>query len=202
MALESIQAQCRSAEVAATTEILFGGVLELVVQAAETSQLLALGRRGHGHADSPDRLGRNFRAISRRTDLPILAGGDQERIVHRLLVAYNGSDRARGALDWASRLQQALPAEIAAVAVQETDADPAGQWLQEAQAALPHLHFDTCWCLQRHGTPAVEIVATAGEIETDLILMGRYGHSAFIERLVGSTVDYVLKNSPLPILMA
>jgi nucleotide-binding universal stress UspA family protein len=119
-----------------------------------------------------------------------------------LLVAYNGSDRARSALNWAGRLQQTLPAEIAAVAVQETDADLAGQWLQEAQAALPYLHFDTCWCLKRQGQPAAEIVAAAEEIETDLILMGRYGHSAFIERLTGSTVEYVLKNSPLPILLA
>jgi nucleotide-binding universal stress UspA family protein len=202
MALESIQTRCRSADVAVTTEMLFGGVPELVLQAAATSQLLALGRRGHGHADSPDRLGCNFRTISRRSTRPILAGGDKERIVHRLVVAYNGSDRAHRALDWASRLQQALPAEIAVVAVQETDGDLAGQWLQEAQAALPHLHFDTCWCLERRGPPAAEIVATAVEIETDLILMGRSGHAAFIDLLVGSTVEYVLKNSPLPILMA
>jgi nucleotide-binding universal stress UspA family protein len=200
--LEWLEMQCQAAGVPITTDILFGGVPELALREAGKAHLLALGRRGHGHADNPAHLGRNFQAIARRVDRPILVGGDEECAVHRLLLAYNGSERARKALAWASRLQESLPAEIAVVAVQETDADLPGQWLQEAQAALPRLHFDICWCLERRGTPAAEIVAVAGEIETDLIVMGRYGHSAFIERLAGSTVGDVLKATRLPVLIA
>jgi nucleotide-binding universal stress UspA family protein len=199
--LESLQMQCQSAGVPITTDILFGGVPQLVLQEAGRARLLALGRRGHGHADNPAHLGRNFQAIARRVGQPVLVGGDEERAVRRLLLAYNDSERARKALAWASRLQESLPAEIAVVAVQETRADLPGQWLQEAQAALPRLHFDTCWCLERRGTPAAEIVASAEEIETDLIVMGRYGHSALVEWLAGSTVGDLLKATRLPVLM-
>jgi nucleotide-binding universal stress UspA family protein len=199
--LESLESQCGSAKVPATTEILFGGVPELVLLQAGKAQLLALGRRGHGHADDVDHLGRNFQAIARRTGRPLLVGGDEQRIVHRLLLAYNGSSRAQNALGWVSRLRATLPAEVSVLSVQETEADPASQWLEEAHARLAPDTSDICWCLQRSGTPAAEIVAAAEEIEADLIVMGRYGHSAFIEWLTGSTVEYVLRNTQRPVLM-
>jgi nucleotide-binding universal stress UspA family protein len=52
-----------------------------------------------------------------------------------------------------------------------------------------------------NGWKKPEIVAAAEEIEADLIVMGRYGHSAFIEWLTGSTVEYVLRNTRRPVLM-
>jgi nucleotide-binding universal stress UspA family protein len=112
MVLDALQGQCQSVGVPATTEMLFGGVPELVLQQAAGAELLAMGRRGHGHAGDPDRLGRNFRAIARRVGRPILVGGDDMYEVHRLLLAYNGSSRAQNALAWVSRLRDTLPAEI------------------------------------------------------------------------------------------
>lgn len=201
MVLDSLQAHCQAVGIAVTIDMLFGGVSELVLQQAAGAELLAMGRRGHGHASDPDRLGRNFRAIARRADRPILVGGDEMFEVHRLLLAYNSSSRARNALAWVSRLRDTLPAEVSVLSVQETEADPAGQWLEEAHGELARSSTEDCWCLQRTGTPAAEIVAAASEIEADLIVMGRYGHSKFIEWLTGSTVEYVLRNSQRPVLM-
>jgi nucleotide-binding universal stress UspA family protein len=199
--LDSLEGQCQAAQVPVVTESLFGGVPELVLRQAVGAQLLAIGRRGHGHADNPEYLGRNFRAMARRAGRPILVGGDEMQAVHRLLLAYNGSSRAQNALTWVSRLQDSLPAQVSVVGVQETDADPVDQWLEEAYAQLAPDSSDDCWCLRRRGTPAAEIVAAAQEVEADLIVMGRYGHSALIERLTGSTVGYVLRNTRRPVLM-
>jgi nucleotide-binding universal stress UspA family protein len=201
MVLDSLQAHCQSSGIPATTETLFGGVPELVLQQAAGAALLAMGRRGHGHANDPDHLGRNFRAIARRVDRPILVGGDEMPTVHRLLMAYNGSRRAQNALDWVARLRDTLPAQVSVLSVQETEADPADKWLAEAHAQLARDTTEECWCLQRSGTPAAEIVAAAEEVEADLVVMGRYGHSAFIEWLTGSTVGQVLRHTRRPVLM-
>jgi nucleotide-binding universal stress UspA family protein len=201
VALEWLASACEAAGVPSSTQILAGGVAELVEREANKAQLVALGRRGHGHADDPEHLGRNFRAIARRVERPLLAGGDVVRPVQRLLLAYNGTKRSREAMVWVARLRDALPAEVAIVAVQETEADRTREWLDEAQAYLAGDHSTACWCLECQGTPAAEIVAAAKEIETDLVVMGRYGHSALIERVVGSTVDRVLRNTTLPVLM-
>jgi nucleotide-binding universal stress UspA family protein len=56
--------------------------------------------------------------------------------------------------------------------------------------------------LHRLGQPAREIVAVAEENQADLIVMGRYRHTALLEWLMGSTVDRVLRGTELPVLMA
>ncbi len=202
VALEWLESGCRSAGVPVSTEILVGGVTEMLERESLKAELLALGRWGHGYAHDREHLGRKFQAIARRMQVPLLVGGDAVRPVRRLLLAYNGSDHAKGALAWVARLHSALPAEVAIVSVRDTDADRPGEWLKEAQAHLEGGDSSACWCLERNGQPAAEIVAAAGEVEADLVVMGRYGHSALIEWLTGSTVAGVLKGTALPVLLA
>jgi nucleotide-binding universal stress UspA family protein len=200
-ALQLLAARCQVAGVPVTTEIEFGGVLELLLQEAAQVELLALGRRGHRHAVDPHRLGGHFRAIAHRIQRPLLVGGDEQRPVQRLLLAYHGSQTAQRALGWASLLQQALSASVVVVAVQDSG-DAPDQWAMDmetrvTQSSLGHYEF-----LTRVGQPATEIVAVAAENQVDLIVMGRYHHVALLEWLAGSTVDQVLRNTGLPVLVA
>jgi nucleotide-binding universal stress UspA family protein len=200
-ALQSLAARCQAAGVPVTTEIEFGGVLELLLQEAAQVELLALGRRGHRHAVDPHRLGGHFRAIAHRIQRPLLVGGDQQRPIQRLLLAYDGSETAQRALGWASLLQQALSARVIVLAVQASGETP-GQWALEletqvAQSNLGHYEF-----LTRMGQPGAEIVAVAAENQVDMIVMGRYHHIPLLEWLAGSTVDKVLRNTGLPVLVA
>lgn len=200
-ALQLLAARCQAAGVPVTTDIEFGSVLQLLLQEAAQVELLALGRRGHRHAVDPHRLGGHFRAIAHRIQRPLLVGGDEQRPVQRLLLAYDGSETAQRALGWASLLQQALSARVVVVAVQDSG-DAPGQWAmdmetQVAQSSLGHYEF-----LTRVGQPATEIVAVAAENQVDLIVMGRYHHVALLEWLAGSTVDKVLRSTGLPVLVA
>jgi nucleotide-binding universal stress UspA family protein len=201
MALQWLEAHARAAGVAVTVDLLAGGVMELVLREATQARLLAIGRRGHGHAGDPTHLGSNFRAIAHRTRLPVVVGGDEERSVQRLLLAYDSSRQARRALEWASRLQHTLPAEVLVLAVQEQGTEPVEQWLEEARLHLDHGGPGSCRCLRRTGQPATEIAATADENDVDLVVMGRYRHQAPIEWLVGSTVDQVLRGTQVPVLI-
>ena len=118
-ALRELEARCQAAQVAATTDLLFGGVPEMVLREADRPQLLALGRRGHGHASDSGYLGRNFRAIAHHTLRPMLVGGDEERSMERLLLAYNGSEHAQHALAWAILLQRTLHSDVVVLSVKE-----------------------------------------------------------------------------------
>jgi nucleotide-binding universal stress UspA family protein len=196
-ALQMLEVRCQAAGVPVTAEMLAGGVAEMVLRESEHARLLAIGRRGHGHEGDPDHLGQSFRTIAHHTRLPLVIGGDEERTVRRLLLAYDDSERARSALSWTSLLQRTLPAEVVVVAVQENGLQTTSEWLEEARAQLAG-----CKCLQRQGLPAGEIVAAAEESQADLIVMGHYRHTALLEWLMGSTVDRVLRGTQLPVLMA
>ncbi|MFQ5665968.1 MAG: universal stress protein [Candidatus Binatia bacterium] len=194
--------RCRAAQVPVTVDIVLGKVPEQVLQAAGEAVLLALGRCGHGHAADPSRLGRHFRAIAHHAPCPLLVGGAQEREVRRLLLAYNGSVRARRALTWTVRLQRALPAEVVVVSVQHSERDTVREWSQEARNRLDEGDLAHYRFLTRAGEPVSEIVTAATEHQADFILMGGYRHTAAMEWLVGSTVDGVLRRARLPIVVA
>ena len=196
-ALQLLEARCRAAGVPVRAEVLAGGVPEILLGKSEQAQLLAIGRRGHGHAGDAHHLGRSFRAVAHHAHLPLVIGGDEERTVRRLLLAYDGTKHAQVALAWASLLQRTLPAQVAVVAVQENGIQSADEWLEEARA-----HLSGCQCLPRLGQPASNIVAVAEETQADLLVMGRYRHTALLEGLLGSTVDRVLRGTQLPVLMA
>jgi nucleotide-binding universal stress UspA family protein len=199
-ALHWLEARCQAADVPVTTNLLAGGVPELVLEEAAQVRLLAIGRRGQGHADDPSHLGRNFRAIAHHAHCPILVGGDEQRPIQHLLLAYNDSENAQRALVWASILQRTLPAKVTVLAVQES-ADTSHQWVTDmdtrvAQSGLAPYDFIT-----RTGQPATEIAAAAEENLVDLIVMGRYRHTAAVEWLLGSTVDRVLRDTSLSVLI-
>lgn len=56
-------------------------------------------------------------------------------------------------------------------------------------------------CIVRSGVDYQEIVALAGEIDADLIVLGMHGHGFLVHALVGSTTERVLHHAPCPVLV-
>ena len=72
---------------------------------------------------------------------------------------------------------------------------------EEAKADGEDQAFVTDEILIKHGTPAEMIVETAQELSCDLIVMGTHGHSAIADVLIGSTAKWVVRQSPIPVLV-
>jgi nucleotide-binding universal stress UspA family protein len=202
VALAALAKICEQARVPFVAEIIFGRVADLILQQAPAATLLALGRRGNTKATEVGVLGSNFLSIAHHAPCPFVAGGDPPRALRRLLLAYNGSPSARDALAWAIRLQQSLPADVTIVAVQESETSKPDDWIEEARRQVPPPHITRYQFVRREGDPVPAITATARESQADAIVLGRYRHMAAIEWLVGSTVDGVLKQIQLPVLVA
>ncbi len=47
-----------------------------------------------------------------------------------------------------------------------------------------------------------EIIKFLKEYDADLLFIGAYGHSRIIEMVLGSTTEYVLRNSPCPVFLS
>ena len=54
--------------------------------------------------------------------------------------------------------------------------------------------------LIRHGTPSDEILKTAKERRTDLIVVGRHGHRLLERVFLGTTAERVVREAPCPVL--
>jgi nucleotide-binding universal stress UspA family protein len=72
---------------------------------------------------------------------------------------------------------------------------------EEAQADGEDQSFVTDEVLIKTGTPAEVIAKTAQEQNCDLIVMGTHGHGSIADIFVGSTAKWVIKHSPIPVLV-
>jgi nucleotide-binding universal stress UspA family protein len=61
--------------------------------------------------------------------------------------------------------------------------------------------FVTDEILIESGTPAEVIVQTAQEQHCDVIVMGTHGHGVIADFLMGSTAKWVIRHSPIPVLV-
>ena len=72
---------------------------------------------------------------------------------------------------------------------------------EEAQAEGLDQAFVTDEILIESGPPAEVIVETARKRNCDLIVMGTHGLSAIADALIGSTAKWVVRQSPIPVLV-
>ena len=72
---------------------------------------------------------------------------------------------------------------------------------EEAKTDGENQAFVTDEVLIESGSPSEVIVETAKKLSCDLIIMGTHGQGALAEVLIGSTARWVVKNSPIPVLV-
>ena len=72
---------------------------------------------------------------------------------------------------------------------------------EEVKADEEDQTFVTDEILIKDGAPAEIIVQTAIEQNCDLVVMGTHGHGAIADVLIGSTAKWVIRQSPIPVLV-
>lgn len=202
LSLIEIEEMCQNMNVPLTTEMIFGGVPETILEASKHFSLLAIGRRGNHHETDGHHLGGNFRKIAHHARIPLLIGGtDITLLGHRhILLAYDGSKFSHTALSWTEKLQKMF-ADVMAVSVgQRCEEDCA--WLEARQkeiadSRLKHYEFD-----REIGEPGKIIASVASSRQADMIVMGSYQHSQFREWATHSTLNNVIHEAAVPILAA
>ncbi len=200
--LQALKSKYQESDVWATTETGLGGVEKTVLDQARKAAILAVGRRGNGHPDTSDYLGSNFCRIAHSGKLPLLVGGDSAKTIKKILLAYNGRERAQKALAWIKRFLDHGTFEMLAVIVKEEDDSSDQFWKEEIKSEFSRNKLKNFRLITRRGNAGEQIARTAVESEADLLVMGGYRHKPLLEWLEGSTLESVLKKMSLPILVA
>lgn len=199
-ALEELSRRAAAAGVNARTELAEGEVGRVICERASLADLVVLGRSGKGGVASTLLFGSTFETVIRCSPRPVLVSIGEPRPIRRVLVAYDGSERAKDALEIVAREEWLRGAEVLVVSVvepgragQET-LDAAGSYLREHQIEpslllLPDQH------------PAAAILQVAEQRDIDLIALGGYGHGRFLEVFYGHTANEVLRGTKRPVLV-
>jgi nucleotide-binding universal stress UspA family protein len=138
-----------------------------------------------------------FRKIIEKSSRPLLTIPGEARPFKRALLAFDGSDRAKEALFVATYLAEMWKTELVVFTALDSP--------QLKADAQDHVHR----YLDLHEVEAEYIVSdrgatehlkqTADENNIDLVLMGGYGGSKLQQVFIGSALDYMLRESNIPI---
>lgn len=191
--------QCEVHGVKGKLAVEVGRVARKICERSRWADLVVVGL---AHPPAPEpvaKLSSGFRTLIRRCPTPVLAVPGTFSPLSRLLLAYDGSPKSKEALYIATYMAARghLPLTVVTVV--------------EGGHVTPDTLTEARQYLQRHGVqaslvvesgPVAEVILRAmEEYESDLILMGGYGHSPLLEVVLGSAVDRVLRASRQPVLI-
>ena len=197
-ALKRAGAICERHGVKCRTELRTGNVVSVVADAAAQTDLLVIGERGEDEELETGFLGSVTEKLVRKAERPLLLTGLRVREFRKALLAYDGSEAAQRAMKMLARLAAALRMEVDAVQMVEEG---------EPTTALDHVvkffkdvpvHLSTHYLLS--DTHAV-IIEHAKEINCDLMVMGAYDNWVAESMSLGTTTEYLIRNSPVPVLL-
>jgi nucleotide-binding universal stress UspA family protein len=135
----------------------------------------------------------------------------------KILIANDGSDGARKALETAIGLARRLGAELSMVSVEElprfaSSVDEIVEDKHDQNQRFARVIREARRTAEAQGVGLAARVVTGHAVPTivglveregfDLLVVGFMGHSALYDRLIGSTTDRLVELAPCPVLVA
>ena len=148
------------------------------------------------------KLRSGMRTLIRRCAQPLLVVPGNMRPICRILLAFDGSPRAKEATYIATYMAKEWNATLYLLTTYRDKKvkEEMKEYFLEAKNYIirhdlfPHAHL-------REGLTGETILAFAEEKNIDLILMGSYGSDLISEVVWGSSIDYVLQSTKIPLLI-
>jgi nucleotide-binding universal stress UspA family protein len=190
--------RCRARQVTGEFAVAVGPIARRICERARWADLVVISL-AHPPQPSPiAKLSSGLRTLIRRCETPILTVPGNASPIERLLLAYDGSPKAKEALYITTYLAAQAGAPVSVVSVMDSEEEALAR-LDEARAYLAAHEVEVA---TRSGNPpaAKAILQAAQATNSDLILMGGYGYSPVLEVILGSAVDKILREGTQPVL--
>ena len=198
--LEDFAARCETHGVRYTTFLDMGLIANEICERAKVADLVVIGHRGVNEEFSTGLLGTTAETITRKCPRPIFVSTKQFAPIENPLLAYDGSQRASSAMESAAEFCARLQLPLTVLTIAKEDAVVRNN-LQQARSYLSSYAIETSY-QSAHGYPEQKIIEHLVNHRHDLLFIGAYGHRRIIEMVLGSTTEYVLRNSPCPVFLA
>jgi nucleotide-binding universal stress UspA family protein len=181
------------------TEKLHGSPVDIICDKSHLVDLLIMGARGEFAKWESTLVGATLEAVGRQCNKPIFIVPKKYNEIHDILFAYDGSDKANKGLQLAGYIATKLPVTTTILTVNENE-QLRNKFLQEANKYLEPYKIAVN-LTGKSGSPEKEIVSFAEENKSDAIVMGAFGQSRIRKAILGSTTEYVMRNSKIPVLL-
>jgi nucleotide-binding universal stress UspA family protein len=196
--LERAAAVCERYGVACRTELETGSVVKILAERSAHADLLVMGQHGEDEERETGFLGSVSEKVVRKVERPVLLAQPPLREFRKALLAYDESAAARRAMQALARLAVVLGMDVDAVELVE--------WNEPTEALTEVIQYfkDYPVHLNTHylkGDSLSLILDHAREEKCDLLAMGAYADQTAESLGLGSTTEYLMRNSTVPVLL-
>jgi nucleotide-binding universal stress UspA family protein len=199
--LDAVADRCRKAGVPCSTLHRTGSVVENIAEEETRTELVVLGQRGE-HAQAIGQfLGSSVERVVRRSIKPCLVTPAKFRELRQVLVAYDGSAQSSKSLQVAVEFSQTLSLKLSIVTVVPAPPEMGVNNVLEDAVRMARDHGIEPVAETLVGHAEQRILEYAERQQTDLIVMGAYGHTRIREMILGSTTTHVIRKSDVPVLL-
>lgn len=193
---ERFQQICADTGVDGNLVIESGNIANKICERAAMTDLIVL-KVAHPPRGGLSTLKSPFRAIITRSSRPLLAVPSGVSQIQRALLAYDGGARSKEALFLATYLAEMWKTElIVFTSIEGTRISPQVQDYVRRYLDIHEVEAD--YVITEHDSTAF-LGKTVEERQADLILMGSYSGPLIKDVIIGSSLDYMLRKSRVPI---
>lgn len=197
-ALERAAVICEHYDVGCRKELRTGNVVKAISERAARADLLVLGQHGETEERETGFLGSVAEKLVRSVRKPVLLAQPPFRELRRALLAYDGSPAAQRAMRALAPLAVALGLEVDAVQLVEPD-EPTTALIEVPRFFKDYpVHTSTHYLT---GDSLRVILDHITEEKCDLLVMGAYADCTAESTSLGSTTEYLMRNSAVPVLV-
>jgi len=190
---------CKEAGVDGSLAIDVGDITKRICERAVPTDLIVL-KIMNPPATGVSALSSPFRTIIANSSRPLLTVPATASQFKKALLAYDGSDRAKEALFVATYIAEIWKTGL--LVFTALDGSKVATDVQDHVRKYLDIHEVTAeYLVSEHGAMDA-LKKTADEHAVDLVLMGSHGGSVLQQVFVGSALDYMLRESRVPIFIS
>ena len=176
-----------------------GSLVETIQEFEDSVDMIFMGKRGE-HADMDSVfLGANLEKVARAIHKPLFIVASVVRPIKRFLIAYDGKDSVRKAIDYITDrplLKKGVECHLLVVERSKGDIETS-----EAEQKLRKAGFTTILKTEQSHHVDQVISSYVVENQIDLLITGAYSHSRMHSLLLGSTTASLIKSCKVPLLL-
>ena len=190
---------CEAAHIACADHLVTGVVPTEITRLARDVDIVLLGRGGMHTRLSKALLGSVVETVVRSRVKPTMVSSEHYIEIRRPLLATDGSAPAMAALATAIMFVRQFDLPLAVVHC-ASEAGRREAFLDDIEAQLT-ADGVTCSVDRLQGNAHEDLVSYMREHRHDLLFMGAFGHQRIVEWVLGSTTQYLLRTSPIPLVL-
>jgi len=187
---------CIDAGVKGNLVIEAGEITKKISERARATDLIVL-KIVHPPMGGLSSLRSPFRSIIANSSRPVLGVPQKARPFKHALIAYDGSELAKEALFVATYLAEVWKTQLSVFTM--VDGKTVSSNVHEYVHRYLEFHEVDAEYLLVEGEAKEHLIETAKEKDIDIILMGSHGGSVLEQVLVGSMLDFMLRESTVPV---